>query len=55
VTVKNTLSDAENSQNYSKFLFTRDIVDSLKELYGADASASLIFQVTDLAIDYVIE
>jgi len=40
---------------YSKGLSTRDIVDSFKELYGADVSASLISKVTDTVIEQVIE
>jgi transposase-like protein len=40
---------------YAKGLSTRDIVDTFKELYGADVSPSLISKVTDAVIEQVIE
>ncbi|WP_127471567.1 IS256 family transposase [Thiomicrorhabdus aquaedulcis] len=40
---------------YAKGMSTRDIVDTFKEMYGADVSASLISKVTDAVIEKVIE
>ena len=40
---------------YAQGMTTRDIVKTFKELYGADASPSLISKVTDAVIDEVIE
>jgi len=40
---------------YTKGLSTREISDTLKELYGADVSATLISNITDAVIDQVIE
>jgi transposase-like protein len=40
---------------YAKGLSTRDIVDTFKELYGADVSPGLISKVTDAVIEQVIE
>ncbi len=40
---------------YAKSLSTRDIVDTFKELYGADVSPGLISKVTDAVIEQVIE
>lgn len=40
---------------YAKGLTTREIVDTFKEMYGADVSASLISKVTDRVIDQVLE
>ncbi len=40
---------------YAKGLSTRDIVDSFRELYGAEVSASLISKVTDTVIEKVTE
>jgi len=40
---------------YAKGLTTREIVDTFKEMYGADVSASLISKVTDRVIDQVME
>jgi transposase-like protein len=40
---------------YAKGLTTREIVDTFKEMYGADVSASLISKVTDRVIDQVVE
>ena len=34
---------------------TREIVTTLKEMYGPDVSASLISKVTDAVIEQVIE
>jgi len=38
---------------YAKGLTTREIVDTFKEMYGAEVSASLISKVTDRVIDQV--
>ena len=40
---------------YAKGLTTREIVDTFKEMYGADVSASLISKVTDRVIEQVVE
>jgi putative transposase len=40
---------------YPQGMTTREIVATLKEMYGADVSASLISKVTDAGIDEVIE
>ncbi len=40
---------------YAKGLTTREIVDTFKEMYGAEVSASLISKVTDRVIEQVIE
>ena len=40
---------------YAQGMTTREIVKTFKELYGADASPSLISKVTDAVIDEVIE
>ncbi len=39
---------------YAQGMTTREIVRTFKELYGADASPSLIFKVTDAVIEQVI-
>ena len=40
---------------YAQGMTTREIVKTFKELYGADASPSLISKVTDAVIDEVVE
>jgi len=40
---------------YAQGMTTREIVKTFKELYGADASPSLISKVTDSVIDEVVE
>lgn len=40
---------------YTTGLSTREIADTLKELYGADVSPTLISNITDAVIDKVIE
>ena len=40
---------------YAKGLSTRDIVDTFKEMYDADISASLVSKVTDAVIEQVVE
>ena len=40
---------------YAQGMTTREIVDTFKEMYGADVSASLISKVTDAVIDQVVE
>ena len=40
---------------YAQGMTTREIVDTFKEIYGADVSASLISKVTDAVIDQVVE
>jgi putative transposase len=40
---------------YTKGLSTRDIADTLKDLYDADVSPTLISNITDAVIDKVIE
>ena len=40
---------------YAKGLTTREIVDTFKEMYGAEVSASLISKVTDRVIEQVVE
>ena len=40
---------------YAKGLTTREIVDTFKEMYGADVSASLVSKVTDRVIEQVVE
>ena len=40
---------------YAKGMTTRDIVDSFKEMYGADVSATLISQVTNAVLEKVHE
>ena len=40
---------------YAQGMTTREIVDTFKEMYGADVSASLISKVTDAVIDRVVE
>ena len=40
---------------YTKGLSTREIADTLKELYDADVSPTLISNITDAVIDKVIE
>jgi len=40
---------------YTRGLSTREITDTLKELYGADVSPALISKITDVVIDKVIE
>ncbi len=40
---------------YAQGMSTREIVKTFKELYGADASPSLISKVTDAVIEQVIE
>ena len=40
---------------YAQGMTTREIVKTFKELYGADASPSLISKVTDAVIDQVVE
>jgi putative transposase len=40
---------------YPQGMTTQEIVATLKEMYGADVSASLISKVTDAGIDEVIE
>ncbi len=38
-----------------KCMITREIVATLKEMYGADVSATLISKVTDAVIEQVVE
>ncbi len=40
---------------YAQGMTTREIVETFKEMYGADVSASLISKVTDAVIDQVVE
>jgi len=40
---------------YAQGMSTRDIVATFKEMYGADASPTLISKVSDAVIDEVIE
>lgn len=40
---------------YAKGMSTRDIVDTFKEMYGADVSATLISKVTDAVADKVTQ
>ena len=40
---------------YAQGMTTREIVDTFKEMYGADVSASLISKVTDAITDQVID
>ncbi len=40
---------------YAKGMNTREIVETFKEMYGADVSASLISKVTDSVIEKVVE
>jgi putative transposase len=40
---------------YAKGMSTRDIVASFEEMYGAEISAGLVFQVTNAVIEKVIE
>ena len=40
---------------YAQGMTTREIVDTFKEMYGADVSASLISKVTDAVIEQVVE
>ncbi|SFD40922.1 IS256 family transposase [Pseudoalteromonas denitrificans] len=40
---------------YAKGMSTREIVETFKEMYGADVSASLISKVTDSVIEKVVE
>lgn len=40
---------------YAQGMTTREIVKTFKELYGADASPSLISKVTDSVIEHVVE
>ena len=40
---------------YAKGMTTRDIVDTFKDMYGADVSASLISKVTDAVLEQVVE
>lgn len=40
---------------YANGMTTREIVETIKEMYGADVSASLISKVTDAVIDKVVE
>ncbi len=40
---------------YAKGMTTREIVDTFKEMYGADVSAPLISKVTDAVIEQVVE
>jgi transposase-like protein len=40
---------------YAKGMTTREIVETFKEMYGADVSATLISKVTDSVIEKVIE
>ncbi len=40
---------------YAQGMTTREIVTTVKEMYGADASATLISKVTDAVIEQVIE
>jgi transposase-like protein len=40
---------------YAQGRTTREIVDTFKEMYGADVSTSLISKITDAVIEHVIE
>jgi transposase-like protein len=40
---------------YAKGMSTRDIVDTFKEMYGADVSPTLISKVTDAVLENVVE
>lgn len=40
---------------YAQGMTTREIVETFKEMYGADVSASLISKVTDAVIEQVVE
>ncbi len=40
---------------YAQGMTTREIVTTVKEMYGADVSATLISKVTDAVIEQVIE
>jgi len=40
---------------YAKGLTTREIVDTFKEMYGAEVSATLISKVTDRVLEQVVE
>ena len=40
---------------YAKGMSTREIVETFKEMYGADVSASLISKVTDSVIEKVVQ
>lgn len=40
---------------YAKGMTTREIVETFKEMYGADVSATLISKVTDAVIERVVE
>ena len=40
---------------YAQGMTTREIVETFKEMYGADVSANLISKVTDAVIDQVVE
>lgn len=40
---------------YAKGMTTREIIETSKEMYGADVSATLISKVTDAVIEQVIE
>lgn len=40
---------------YAQGMTTREIVETFKEIYGADVSASLISKVTDAVIEQVVE
>ena len=40
---------------YAKGISTRDIVDTFKEMFGADVSPTLISKVTDAILENIVE
>jgi transposase-like protein len=50
-----TSMDAKILSLYAKGMTTREIVDTFKEMYGAEVSATLISKVTDAVLDQVTE
>ena len=40
---------------YAKWMSMREIVETFKEMYGADVSASFISKVTETVIEKVVE
>ena len=50
-----TKFDAQILLLYAKGMTTRDIVETFAELYGADISPTLVFQVTNAVLEKVVE
>lgn len=50
-----TAMDSQILALYAKGMSTRDIVDTFKEMYGADISATLVSKVTESVLEKVIQ